>query len=93
MKSDLGLYNSCVGGAISEHEYIEGLELVGLVDGEVRERITYDVSQLVALIESDCDGASCCCGDGGAEQQASWRELAEECAGKVWSAKIYARKR
>jgi len=46
------LHNSCIAGAISEGEYLDGLRQVGLVDTEVRDKM----------------------------------------AGKVWSAKIYARK-
>jgi SAM-dependent methyltransferase len=93
-RQDLGLYCSCIAGAISEKDYCKGLRGAGLTDVEIRERIEYDREQLKALlgadIEIDGKGTACCGGD--AAPGSSFRELAAECAGKVWSAKIYARK-
>ena len=62
------LYKSCIAGAISEDEYVDGLSRAGLSDVEVRERITYDVAQLEAFIFSelgDVSEASACCAGGG----------------------------
>jgi len=81
------LYSSCIGGAISEEEYLAGLRAAGLVDAEVRDRLVYDGDQLAALTGDDLEGA-CCCGASKPLIQAFARTL----AGKVWSAKIYARK-
>ncbi|MFH1276863.1 MAG: arsenite methyltransferase [Candidatus Eisenbacteria bacterium] len=47
------LYGSCISGAISEGEYVRGLESAGLVDVEVRERQVYDTSALEAFIVSE----------------------------------------
>jgi SAM-dependent methyltransferase len=86
-------YSACLGGAISEADYVAGLKAAGLVDVEVRERIVYDAAQLGALIESEEMGAafSCCCGGGG-PPRALVQQAVGEVAGKVWSAKFFARK-
>jgi hypothetical protein len=87
------LYSSCLAGAISEDEYLAGLRNAGLEDAEVRERIIYDAGQMDAFISSELPDnkqvAACC---GGATGTGSIRETAEALVGKVWSAKIYARK-
>ena len=82
------LYNSCVAGAISEEEYIEGLRNAGLENVEVRERIVYDAAQLKGLVDSDLADAGLssqgCCGV--PLEGESLGEYAEAMAGKVWSA-------
>lgn len=92
------LYSSCVSGAISEKAYIAGLEKAGLVDVKVLERLVYDESQLEGLIGSElkeikeekpCCAPSCC---GGSKKNTA-RDWAKKVEGKVWSAKITARKR
>jgi len=95
---NLALYNCCVAGAISEEAYSQGLQSAGLVDVEIRERIEYDLAQLGGLIENDkrtFEGSATCCSgfDDNAERQSeSISDLATICRGKVWSAKIFARK-
>jgi len=89
---DTGLYSTCVAGAISEEEYLDGLRAAGLEDIDVRHRIVYDLAQLEAFIRSDLvedEQAAGCCGPRGGK---SLREVAEALEGKVWSAKIFARK-
>ena len=81
------LYSSCISGAISEEEYLAGLRDAGLVDVEVRDRLVYDADQLEGIAASDLESV-CCCGAGKAELTAVARTL----AGKVWSAKVYAKK-
>jgi arsenite methyltransferase len=81
------LYSSCIGGAISEDEYLAGLREAGLVDVEVRDRLVYDADQLEGIAASDLESV-CSCGAGKAQLASAARAL----AGKVWSAKIYARK-
>ncbi len=103
VRGNKALYNSCVAGAISEEEYVAGLGGAGLADVEVRERIVYDTVQLRAFIESELqdtglvegvEDASCCGGSGtaGSAVDGSILKLAESMAGKIWSAKFYARK-
>ncbi len=93
--NDPGLYCSCVAGAISEEAYLSGLRRAGLVDAEVRERIEYDTAHIEGVIRSDLRAptktASCCC-SGDAESAERAGRLAEECRGKIRSAKIFARK-
>jgi len=81
------LYSSCIAGAIGEDEYLEGLRGAGLVDAEVRARLVYDADQLEEIAGSEGESA-CGCGMGKTELAAYARTL----AGKIWSAKIYARK-
>ena len=92
------LYSSCVAGAISEEEYLAGLRDAGLADVEVRERIVYDAAQLEQFLSSElqesgtpesAQSSSCC---GGPACTGAGRSLAESMAGKIWSAKVYARK-
>jgi arsenite methyltransferase len=84
------LYSSCVAGAISEEAYLEGLRQAGLVDVEVRERLVYDGSQIEAFMGSELKGAaSCCSGPSRGELTKTW---ATGLQGKVWSAKVFARK-
>ncbi len=85
-------YNSCVAGALSEAEYIDGLRCAGLEEVEVRERIVYDVEQLKALLQSDLADA-----DPGVEDWVASLDgetlggMIESIAGKIWSAMVYAR--
>lgn len=94
IRKNQALYNSCVAGAVTEEEYLAGLADAGLVDAEVRERIVYDASQIEAFIESELpdneDVAAACCG--GDSCLPSAKEIAASLVGKVWSAKVFARK-
>ncbi|RJO65578.1 MAG: methyltransferase domain-containing protein [Myxococcales bacterium] len=97
VRENAALYSSCVGGAISEEEYLAGLRNSGLADVSVTERLVYDVGTLVGLVESELPqaqaAASCGCGCGGSglpkEQLA---QVAKEMKGKIWSAKFTGRK-
>jgi arsenite methyltransferase len=81
------LYASCISGAISEDEYLAGLGDAGLVDVEVRDRLVYDAEQLEGLAASDFESLCGCAGG-----KAQLLSLARTLAGKVWSAKVSARK-
>ena len=48
----MSLYSACISGAISETDYIGGLEAAGLEDIEVTDRMVYEVEQLRALTGS-----------------------------------------
>ena len=103
VRQNQALYNSCVAGAISEDEYVDGLRRAGLMDVEVRERIVFDALQLRGFIESELqeyDGVasstssgseSCCCGPAAATATPT-NEVVESLVGKIWSAKFFARK-
>ena len=73
-------WTGCLAGAISESEYLNGLEAAGLRGVRVASRIVYEASQLRGLFASSCCGI----GDGGQDVGA----LAGAAAGKLWSAKF-----
>jgi SAM-dependent methyltransferase len=52
MRQSAALYSSCVAGAISEADYLEGLRAAGLVEVAVRERLVYDATQILAFATS-----------------------------------------
>ena len=84
-------YSACVTGAISEDEYLAGLTAAGLEDVAVRDRLVYDASQLDGYVASEFEGT--CCGGPSQEQLAKLvRGYADSLVGKVWSAKVYARR-
>ena len=74
---------TCLAGAISEAEYVRGLERAGLADVRVTERVTYGPDKLEGLF-----GSSACCPEGGALTPNDVRAA----AGKVWSARFTGRK-
>ncbi|MFA5785816.1 MAG: arsenite methyltransferase [Actinomycetota bacterium] len=88
-RENAALYSSCIAGAISEKDYLGGLRRAGLVDVEVRERLVYDSGQLRAFVDSEVSELACC---SSAEGSAPLGQAAQELAGKIWSAKVYARK-
>ncbi|TET52651.1 MAG: hypothetical protein E3J64_04770 [Anaerolineales bacterium] len=86
------LYNSCVAGAISEEEYLDGLRAAGLDEVEVRDRLVYDACQLSALVDSGIENVeAACCGTTLLDNAVVKRAL-DEVAGKIWSARIFGRK-
>jgi arsenite methyltransferase len=87
IRSIAELYSACIGGAVSEDEYLAGLGAAGLVDAQVRDRLRYDGDQLEGIVGSDLEGV-CSCTQG----KTMLRDAARALEGKVWSAKIYARK-
>lgn len=85
------VYDSCVGGAISEKKYLAGLAAAGLVETGVTERLVYEHAQLASLALS--------------EIPARWktvvrrlrlewvvRRLAAAIEGRVWSARFVGHK-
>ena len=88
------LHSSCVAGAISEKDYIAGLEAAGLVDVEVLDRLVYDSNQLESFIGSELadlkESAGCC---GSSAKGGEWaKKQASNLVGKIWSVKVKARK-
>jgi N-acetylglutamate synthase-like GNAT family acetyltransferase len=74
-------WTGCLAGAISEAEYIQGLEAAGLRGVRASSRLVYEASQLQGLFgDSACGLTPGTCGDIGS--------LAEATAGKIWSAKF-----
>ncbi len=88
------LYNSCVAGAISEEDYLQGLAKAGLKNAAVRDRLIYDAAMLQSFLTpklSD-EGASCSCCAPPALSDSAREKITAQLAGKIWSAKIYAQK-
>jgi arsenite methyltransferase len=83
------LYSSCISGATGEQEYLAGLREAGLTDEAVRDRLVYDADQLEAIASSEGESA---CGCGQASSKSIAVQVGRSLAGKVWSAKVYARK-
>lgn len=90
IKAEGLLYSACIAGAIPEAAYIEGLRTAGLVDVEVRDRLTYDASQLEGLLDSEAGGGCCCGSDTLPKDQL--RRVTEALAGKVASIRVVGRK-
>ncbi len=92
IRDNQALYNGCIGGAISEAQYLQGLRDAGLVDVEVRKRFVYDAEQLAYMLGDGLhgeDGGSCCgVGPNGAEDA---DEVGTQLAGRIQSLQIYAR--
>ncbi|MBI4390744.1 MAG: GNAT family N-acetyltransferase, partial [candidate division NC10 bacterium] len=84
VRADLTAWSSCLAGAISEREYVAGLEAAGFVDVRVVSRLPYEAGQVAAL--AGAPEAACGCGAG------SGNARAEDLAGKVRSANFSARK-
>lgn len=78
------VYSACIGGAISEQEYTEGLRHAGLSEVEVAERYVYEAVQLREMV-----GAAS--RDTGSAETDLVRDI-DAITGKVWSAKFRGRK-
>ena len=82
LRGSSALYCACVAGAIPEKEYVEGLRKAGFEDVKVTERVGYDRDQILEILKE--------------VEFAIDEPLAalidRSVAGKIWSAKIIARK-
>ena len=87
------LYNGCVAGAISESQYVAGLEAVGLSDVKVKNRVLYDSQQMESAIDDELDAvqkeSGHCCGPKGCVEP---HDVAESLVGGIWSCQFSARK-
>ena len=92
VRQSAAMYSSCVAGAVSEKEYLAGLRKAGLSDVKVVDRFVYDVAQMAALVESVVPGSGCGCCCGTDIDKSVVTKAATELKGKVWSAKVVARK-
>ena len=90
IKAEGLLYSACIAGAIPEVEYLAGLRQAGLADVAVRDRLTYDASQLMGLLDS-VGGGSCCCGSGAPPKERLSR-ITKALAGGVASVRVVGRK-
>lgn len=85
------LLAKAISHSINEADYVKGLEEAGLVNVEVKARLKYDESQIMAFFKSsEFSMEGMCCGPG---ETAPWMEpMAGFLEGKVWSAKFYGQK-
>ena len=84
IRESAAAWSACVAGAISEQDYVTGLEAAGLQDVQVIERMVYDACQLRAILSEDIPGLDL--------DMSLIESLLEEHAGAVWSAKFTGRK-
>jgi arsenite methyltransferase len=82
LRESSALYCACVAGAIPETQYLDGLRQAGFEDIEVTDRIAYDRDQILEILK---------------EVEFALDEplaalIDRYVAGKIWSAKIIARK-
>ncbi|MFH0881744.1 MAG: arsenite methyltransferase [bacterium] len=87
------LYNSCIAGAITEEEYVAGLQEAGMTEVEVVERMAYDALQVREIAKSEVD-LDCACGIEVKESEVEkWLDrVKDDLAGRIVSIKIRARK-
>ena len=90
VRESTALYGACVAGAISETEYIDGLQKAGLENVKVNDRFVYGGEQLKSLIESEIasEAGFCCCGT-----DKIVAEIGNAIDGKIWSAKFSGNKK
>ena len=84
LRASMEAYVACVGGAISEQEYADGLAEAGLEGVEVTDRVVYDKEQLLEILKSDFG----CCGT----TTAHVSPALDEVEGRVWSARFVGRR-
>lgn len=92
VRTDEGLYNTCIAGALSEAEYLQGLRDAGLAEVEVLERLVYDEGMVRGLIDSELQqdgGCGCGCGSRGVTGT-DIAQATRELTGKVASLKFRA---
>jgi SAM-dependent methyltransferase len=81
------LYNSCIAGAISEEEYLAGLQTAGLVEVGVNKRVEFTSELITAIDIKDYVGVdpSEGCGCAPVETQQDLAQLARELQGRIQS--------
>jgi arsenite methyltransferase len=82
LRESSALYCACVAGAIPEKEYLEGLRQAGFEDVKVTDRIGYDRDQILEILK-EVEFAI---------DEPLTTLVDKYVAGKIWSAKISARK-
>ena len=84
IRDSAAAWSACVAGAISEQEYVVGLQQAGLQDIQVTQRLFYESAQLRAILCEEIPGLDL--------DTATIDALLEEHAGKVCSAKFVGKK-
>ena len=87
------LYSACIAGAISEAEYLGGMEAAGLGDIEVRGRTVYSAEQIGGFMdEGEAPVNTPAAVNGTGASAADIERLSAALEGKVWSAQVWARR-
>ncbi len=94
IRQNESLYNSCIAGAISEDDYLAGLQNVGLIDVKVVDRLVYEPEQIKHFFQTDevpglKDMLEAIPAD---RRDETIDSLLAQVKGKVWSAKFSAAK-
>ncbi|MCC6465743.1 MAG: arsenite methyltransferase [Planctomycetes bacterium] len=81
-----GLVTACIGGAVTEEKYLQGLREAGLHEVQVVARQHYDSDQVLGLLSglSPAEAASAA--------SLTPQQVAQSLAGRVWSATFHASK-
>ena len=87
LAADPELYVACVAGAIRESAYLTAMREAGLVDVAVTQRMAYDQDSVAAFFREALDRLG-----GGTRLEGFLGGFKEAVAGRVWSARIVARK-
>jgi arsenite methyltransferase len=87
LRHNLALVVACVGGAVRESEYLAAMRQAGLSEVEVTERSVYGESLIAETLQSLRSQLP-----GGDRLDGFFAELAQNADGKVWSARVLARK-
>jgi ubiquinone/menaquinone biosynthesis C-methylase UbiE len=88
IKNSEELYSSCIAGAISEEDYVTGLENAGLKKIEIRERVEYGVENVRDYVLNSPDFSA----KSREERENLAEQYQESIAGKIYSIQIYAEK-
>lgn len=91
MRRSAMLTSACVAGAISEAEYLRGLERAGLGDASVVNRLYYEPEQLAVVVRDSLPGVLARSFVGCLVAGAT-RRLTRSISSQFWSARIHARK-
>lgn len=94
LRKDPRLYNSCIAGAVTEEEYLAGLQAAGLVELQVNQRSEFPTKLLSSTESGDLFDQidSGCCGTEPAYANLDLERLTQELDGKVQSLNFVGRK-
>jgi ubiquinone/menaquinone biosynthesis C-methylase UbiE len=87
-REDAALFATCIAGAMTEEEFVQGLQDAGLSDVKIEARLVYEKGQIASFVSEAVQGI------GGQDRLSPHHAeyVAEALAGKVWSARVRARR-
>jgi ubiquinone/menaquinone biosynthesis C-methylase UbiE len=92
MRESSSLYSGCIAGAISEGEYIRGLQKEGLENVEVRDRAEYGIHDIRTFIMDSAEIPLQVFEEFHMDREKVADHYAETLSGKIFSLQFYARK-